>query len=133
MLLSQQRRKNNMTKITHDNAVKELLDRIPELKSYHQFDDFELGQPTIVFDHFGDFLLDRIIKSQPADEAIIKISFDFINETQESEDPDVQNLPQIGVFEVLAGSKKAIKIADTMLNENGREWFNKVKQRFNPQ
>jgi len=127
-----------MTKITHDNAVQELLKRIPEIKEYsgeysaweHTKDELDL--PTVVFDLFGDFLLDRI-KSQPSDDPVIKKSFDLINEMQESEDPHVQNLPQVGVFEVLAGSKKGVEIGDKLINAKGREWFDKIKQHFNPQ
>ncbi|OGH71181.1 MAG: hypothetical protein A2921_03095 [Candidatus Magasanikbacteria bacterium RIFCSPLOWO2_01_FULL_43_20b] len=121
-----------MTKITHDNAVQELLNRVPELKSYHQFDEFELSEPTIVFDKFGDFLLGKI-KSESQGDRVIKKSFDLINEMQDSEDPNVQNLPQVGVFEVLVGSKKGLEVGEKLLNQNGREWLNKIKQDFNSQ
>lgn len=124
--------KNNMQKITHDNAIAELLKRIPELKISHNFDEFELSQPTIVFDHFGDFLLEKI-NSHSADNDVIKRSFDLINEMMEAEDPHTQNLPVVGVFEVVAGSKKGIEVAEQYLNSNGREWLNKVKQNFNAQ
>ena len=129
MLLTQQ--KNNMNKITQDNVVQELLSRVSELKSYHQFDESELSQPTIVFDYFGDFLLERI-KSQTTTDSVIKKSFEFINEMQDSEDPNIRNLPQIGVFEALAGSKKGIEVAEKYLNKNGMEWLNKIKQKFYP-
>lgn len=119
-----------MTKITHDNAVRELINRIPEFKNYLQFHADDLDSPTLIFDDFGDFLLDRILSSSPED-PVTKRSFDFINEMQESEDPDVQNLPQVGVFEVLVGSEKAVRIAEKLLNKHGLYWFNRIKN-FKP-
>lgn len=127
------RLRNNMTKITQKNAVKELLNRIPEIKKHSiwEYMSDELDLSTVAFDCFGDFLLD-VILSQPFKEDVIKRSFDFINEMQESDDPHVQNLPQVGVLEALAGSKKAIEIGDRLLNRHGKEWFDKIKKNFNP-
>ena len=126
MLLAKQ--KNSMTKITQENAVQELLNRIPEIKEYTdwKFIEDELDLATVIFDTFGSFLLDRIL-SQPLEDDVIKRSFDFINEMQESEDPHVRNLPQVGVFEVLATHKKSIEVGDRLLNKNGKEWFDKIK------
>ena len=126
-----------MTKITQENAVEELLKRIPEIKEYSgeysswEHTKEELDSPTIVFDCFGSFLLDEIL-SKPPREDVIKKSFDLINEMQESDDPHTQNLPVVGVFEVLAGSKKGVEVGDRLLNKYGKEWFDKIKQNFKP-
>ena len=71
-----------MTKITQENAVEELLKRIPEIKEYSgeysswEHTKEELDSPTIVFDCFGSFLLDEIL-SKPPREDVIKKSFDL--------------------------------------------------------
>jgi hypothetical protein len=121
-----------MKKITMQNAVDKLLERIPEFKEYnYQLYKDNLNLPTIIFDFFGDFLLERSKMYSPED-IVIKKSFDFINEMQDSDDPEVQNLSQVGVFEVLASSKEGTVIAEKYLNDRGREWFNKIKGNFRP-
>jgi hypothetical protein len=122
-----------MQKITHENAVQELLKNIPELNTYRQFDEDELNSPTIIFDVFGDFLLDRIKSQTPGDDTVVARSFGFINEMMNSSIPEVQNLPVVGVFEVLAGSKIGIAIAERHLNESGLEWLHKVMEHFDAQ
>lgn len=119
-----------MAHITQENAVHELLNRIPELKAYRQFTEAELSAPTIIFDVFGDFLL-NVILSRPEDPVIEK-SFNFVNEMMESNNAEVQSLPTIGVFEVLAGSKKGIEFARKFLNNRGKDWFSKIERNFNP-
>lgn len=124
-----------MTKITQKNVIEELLKRIPEIKKSTDWKYVENEQelPTIIFDHFGTFLLDIITESNdPLNDDIIKRSFDLINEMQLSDDPEVQNLSQVGVFEVLAGSNKGIEIASILLNKRGNELFNEIKKNFYP-
>ncbi len=116
-------------KITYEIAVQELLRNIPEIKTRRDFDPDELNSPTIVFDEFGDFLLDKI-KSSSIEDPVIKRSFDFINQMMDSDIPDVQNLPIVGVFEVLVASKVGIQVAEQLLNEEGMSWFAKVKDNF---
>ncbi len=113
-----------MAKITRENALQELLIRVPEFKDSQNFEEYILVETTIVFDHFGDFVLEKI---EAGEDSIIKKCFDFINEMQESEDRHVQNLPVVGVFEVLVSSKKGIEVAEKLLNEKGMEWFLKIK------
>ncbi len=124
--------KNNMNKITKDNAVEELMNNVPEFKSQSTLDKDDINLATVVFDHFGNFVMDRI-KSQPLADPVIEKSFDFINRMMDSDIPEVQNLPVVGVFEVLAGSKQGIEVGKKLLNEKGREWLDKIKQHFDPQ
>jgi hypothetical protein len=118
-----------MTNLTYDNAVSELLKEIPELQAHHPFNEDELRWETIVFDAFGTFLLDQILASQPS-KSLIQRSFRFINSMMDSEDPRVRNLPQVGVLEVLAGSKRGLEVGYKLLNGRGREWLNKISQNF---
>lgn len=120
-----------MIKITKENVVQILFDKIPELKLRYNFDENELDSSIVVFDKFGNLILDEILSLQNS--KIVERSFEFINDMMNSEDPEIQNLPVVGVFESLAGSKEGTIVAENLLSHKGLEWFFKVKEHFDAQ
>jgi hypothetical protein len=120
---------NNMINFTKENIINELINEVPEFKNFRKFEADKFKTPTIIFDAFGDFILEKILASTQEDASIVR-SFGFINKIMELDNPDLQNLPIIGVFEVLAGSKKGLEIGYKYLNDNGKHWLKQVSKNF---
>jgi hypothetical protein len=75
-----------------------------------------------VFGDFGRFLRDRMrlqVKGAK-DESILQQSFDLLDEMLTSTDPEIANLAQVGVFEVLADEPDALTDAKQYLKEDAK-------------
>jgi hypothetical protein len=112
-----------------NEAVELLLSQVPEFaaarsrdESFMSYDD---DSPYLVFGDFGLFLREQL-ENKPlpgANEDWLQPSVDVIDKLLTSSDPEVSNLIQVGVLEVLSDYPDAINLVKAHLSIPGREKF----------
>lgn len=116
-----------MTKsLTSQNTISELLRRVPAFAKARSVDSsfmsYEDDSPYLVFGDFGLFLLKHLRDRQPdlGDENFLREAFGLVDEMLTSSDPELINLAQVGVMEVLADSPQALRIAQGYLSQRAK-------------
>lgn len=121
--------------LVYQNVVEELLRRVPEFAAIRHRDASYLSHksssPYLVFGDFARFLLGRLNDRTPTDkdEFVLRRSFALLDEMLTSPDPQVANLAQVGVFEILADQPEALAAAKDYLTEDAKsvleDWLEK--------
>ena len=113
--------------LTSENSVAELLRRVPDFEKASSNDpsfmSHEDNSPYLVFGDFGLFLLEHLKdrSHELRDQTVLREAFEFLDEMLTSTDPELINLAQVGVIEVLADSPYALRIARSYLSQRGKE------------
>ena len=112
-----------------NEAVELLLSQVPEFAaarsrdaSFMSYDD---DSPYLVFGDFGLFLREQL-ENKPllgANEDWLRSSVDLIDKLLTSSDPELSNLIQVGVLEVLSDYPGAITLVKAQLSILGQEKF----------
>lgn len=113
-----------MSRITYDQAVKALLDTLPEFAST----DAEWS-PNLPYDVYGEFALyiSGLTREPIADRrSELKRAFDFINLLSEEGDDQVQNLVQVAILEILTDYRESVAAARALLSPRPLEWFEEM-------
>ena len=99
----------------------------PSDSSFLSHDD---ESPYLVFGDFGRFLVTHINGERPeAHEGFLTNAFQFVDEMLTSSNPEIINLAQVGVLEVLADSRDVFDLAKRYLGQRARaemEQFEKL-------
>lgn len=112
--------------LTSQNSVAELFRRVPDFEkassSDPSFMSHEDDSPYLVFGDFGLFLLRRLKdrSHELRDQPLLREAFEFLDEMLTSTEPELINLAQVGVIEVLADSPDALRIATSYLSQRGK-------------
>ncbi|HJP90513.1 MAG TPA: hypothetical protein VJ875_01065 [Pyrinomonadaceae bacterium] len=112
--------------LTSKNSVTELLRRVPDFEKARSNDpscmSHEDDSPYLVFGDFGLFLLKRLKDGShnSKDQPLLREAFGFLDEMLTSTEPELINLAQVGVIEVLADSIDAFHIATSYLSPHGK-------------
>ena len=112
-----------------NEAVELLLNQVPEFAearsrdaSFMSYDD---DSPYLVFGDFGLFLREQL-KHGPlrgTNEDWLQPSVDVIDKLLTSSDPEVSNLIQVGVLEILSDFPTAMNLVKPHLSTQGQEKF----------
>ncbi len=112
-----------------NEAVELLLNQVPEFAearsrdaSFMSYDD---DSPYLVFGDFGLFLREQL-KIRPlrgTNEDWLQPSVDVIDKLLTSSDPEVSNLIQVGVLEILSDFPTAMNLVKPRLSIQGQEKF----------
>ena len=112
-----------------NEAVQLLLSQVPEFAEARSRDvsfmSYDNDSPYLVFGDFGLFLQEQL-KNKPlhgANEDWLQPSVDVIDKLLTSSDPEVSNLIQLGVLEVLSDYPGAINLVKAHLSIPGQEKF----------
>jgi hypothetical protein len=112
-----------------NEAVDLLLSRVPEFAEARSRDasfmSYEDDSPYLIFGDFGLFLREQL-KNKPrigANEDWLRASAHLIDKMLTSSDPEVANLIQVGVLEVLSDYPTAINLVKSYLSVPGQEKF----------
>ncbi|OGW71047.1 MAG: hypothetical protein A3G49_00725 [Candidatus Sungbacteria bacterium RIFCSPLOWO2_12_FULL_41_11] len=105
----------------------------PEFKESEEFDETNMGIPYTFLADFGRFFMDRLRKAGETD-AVVKKTFTVMNEmfNDPATDPEVINLMQIELCEILASSKKGLALATKLLSGKSLEYLNMARKWLNP-
>lgn len=116
--------------LTVQNSVTELLGRVPSFvnarSSDASFMSHDDDSPYLVFGDLGIYLLEGLKNRQSdlVDEITLRQAFELLSEMLTSNDPELINLAQVGVLEVLADSSVALDIATSYLSEDANRMLN---------
>lgn len=108
-------------------AVELLLSRVPDFAEARSRDSSFMSyerddRPYLVFGDFGLFLREQLDNREPgANQKKLGPSFELIDEMLTSSDPEVENLIQVGVLEVLSDHPDAIRLVKSYLSPAGKE------------
>lgn len=121
--------------LVYQNVVEELLRRVPEFAAVRLRDESYLSHqdrsPYLVFGDFARFLLDHVSDRSKQDKEglVLRRSFALLDEMLTSSDPELVNLAQVGVFEVLADQPDALAAAKCYLTDAAKsvleDWLEK--------
>lgn len=112
-----------------NEAVKLLFSRVPDFAEARSQDSSFMSHeredsPYLVFGDFGLFLLQALDEDGiSTNENWLRPSFQVIDEMLTSADPEVANLIQVGVLEVLADHPEALRLVKINLSGPGQEKF----------
>jgi len=116
-------------------VIKKLIEKIPEIKDYPDFQESIEDYPEliyVVYASFAIFLKERIEKYDE-DDPLIRRCFDFINEIIDMDNIFIENLIAIELFEVLVETKKEKEISEKLLSKKSLEVYNEVKKFYDPE
>lgn len=106
-------------------ATELLLSRIPEFASARSTDQSFMSHahdsPYLVFGDFAFFVLQQLDDSKAANHERLRPSFQLIDEILTSPDPELINLIQVGVLEVLADHPGVLEVVESYLSREGKQ------------
>ena len=112
-----------------NEAVELLLNQVPEFAEARSRDasfmSYNDDSPYLVFGDFGLFLREQL-KNRPlrgTNEDWLQPSVDVIDKLLTSSDPEVSNLIQVGVLEILSDFPTAMNLVKPHLSTQGQEKF----------
>ena len=110
-----------------NDAVETLLNRVPEFAIARAQDSSFMSHgnddiPYLVFGDFGLFLRQYLAagRGRLEDESIVQSGFGLLDEMLTSNDAELMNLVQIGVFEGLANTPELLAIAKDYLSDEAK-------------
>ncbi len=112
--------------LAYKTVVDDLLTRVPAFAiarlrdgAYISHND---GSPYLVFGDFGRFLRQRITAGRVGaeDDVILRSSFGLLDEMLTSNDTELMNLAQTGVFEGLADIPELLATAEDYLSDDAK-------------
>ena len=113
-----------------NGAVDLLLSRVSDFAEARSQDPSfmshgEDDSPYLVFGDFAFFLLQQLeVKGISSDnENSLQASFQVIDEMLTSADPELVNLIEVGILEVLAGHPAALRLVEKNLSAPGQKRF----------
>src|SRR6266480_772387 len=116
--------------LTYDNAVEELLKRVPAFAADRLQDESSLShddpRPYLVFGDFARFLINIITLRAIESDELLSDSFALLGEMATSADDEIVNLAETAVFEVLGDSPKTVAAAREHLPTNALAVFERV-------
>jgi hypothetical protein len=120
-------------RISLENFATFWLDLFPEFKDSKEFDEMNTTIPYSFLSDFGRFFMDRLKKDGEGDLVVQRV-FAVLNEVfnDPSVDPEVANLLQVELCEILASSKKGLALAEKLLQGKSIEYLNMSRKWLNP-
>lgn len=125
-------------KITSENAVQELLKRLPSFAaaraSNESFISFDNDSPYLVFGDLARFMISLITRgsNSPQTSGTLAEAFRLLDEMAVSPDKEVANLAQAGVFEELTDRAETILAARENLSGKALDVFERTVELWAP-
>ncbi|MCI0423540.1 MAG: hypothetical protein L0312_30700 [Acidobacteria bacterium] len=121
-----------MSLTSPDNAVEELLKRVPSFAAARSQDESYISHdddgPYLVYGDFARFLTELVMDKSPGAEKadVLEVSFKLLSELASSSNDELANIAVVGVFEELADCPDCIILAKKMLSKNAAKVFKRV-------